>query len=70
MRFYKAFPKILDSVSTKSVPLLSWTHYRVLLQVEDEKARTWYEKEAINQYPVTFYYMFYLFLILYNKPQI
>lgn len=49
VRFYKAFPEILDSVSPKSTPLLSWTHYRVLLQVEDEKARTWYEKEAAAQ---------------------
>lgn len=28
---------------------LSWTHYRILLQVEDKKARDWYEKEAITQ---------------------
>lgn len=45
VRFYKAFPEILDSVSPKSTPLLSWTHYRVLLQVKDEKARAWYEKK-------------------------
>lgn len=31
------------------MPLLSWTHYRVLLQVNDEKARAWYEKEAVGQ---------------------
>ena len=49
MRFYKAFPEILDSVSSKSTSLLSWTHYRTLLQVNDEKARKWYEKEAITQ---------------------
>lgn len=30
-RFYKSFPKILDSTSPKSLPLLSWTHYRILL---------------------------------------
>lgn len=29
--------------------LLSWTHYRVLLQVEDKTARDWYTKEAANQ---------------------
>ena len=29
--------------------LLSWTHYRILLQVYDKKARDWYEKEAIEQ---------------------
>ena len=49
VRFYKAFPNILDSSSPKSISLLSWTHYRVLLQVEDEKARAWYEKVAIEQ---------------------
>lgn len=29
--------------------LLSWTHYRVLLQVNDKTARDWYEKEALEQ---------------------
>ncbi len=36
-------------MSGKSVELLSCTHYRVLLQVNDEKARAWYEKEASEQ---------------------
>lgn len=49
VRFYKAFPRILDSVSPKSSITLSWTHYRVLLQVEDEEARNWYAKEASEQ---------------------
>lgn len=49
VRFYKMFPEILDSASPKSHSLLSWTHYRVLLQVEDQKARDWYEKEALEQ---------------------
>ncbi len=49
VRFYKEFPEILDSVNPKSLPMLSWTHYRVLLQVEDKKARDWYEKEAAEQ---------------------
>lgn len=49
-RFYEKFPDILDSLSPKSSgPILSWTHYRVLLQVEDEAARKWYEKEAYMQ---------------------
>lgn len=47
--FYKNFPEIFHSVSGKSVPLLSWTHYRALLQVKDEQARAWYEKEAYEQ---------------------
>ena len=29
--------------------LLSWTHYRVLIQVEDESARKWYAREAYGQ---------------------
>ena len=49
VRFYKEFPKILDSLSPKYSRLLSWTHYRVLLQVEDKQARDWYEKEAAEQ---------------------
>lgn len=47
--FYKNFPEIFHSVNGKSAPLLSWTHYRVLLQVNDKTARDWYEKEAISQ---------------------
>lgn len=38
-RFYKSFPDILDSVSPKSGVLLSWTHYRILLQEINEDAR-------------------------------
>lgn len=49
VRFYKEFPQILDSVRPKSFPLLSWTHYRILLQVNDQEARDWYEKEAAEQ---------------------
>ena len=29
--------------------MLSWSHYRTLLQVNDKEARDWYEKEAIEQ---------------------
>lgn len=47
--FYKTFPEIFHSSSGKSNTLLSWTHYRVLLQVKDSKARGWYEKEAVEQ---------------------
>ena len=48
-RFYKCFPEIFHSVSGKSLIRLSWTHYRILLQVHDETARNWYEKEAYEQ---------------------
>ena len=45
----KEFPEIFHSVSGKSDQLLSWTHYRVLLQVKDCKARDWYEREAFQE---------------------
>ncbi len=47
--FYKAYPEIFQTPSGKFEGLLSWSHYTVLLQVKDEKARLWYEKEAFEQ---------------------
>ncbi len=47
--FYKMFPNIFHSLCGKSTPLLSWSHYRTLLQVNDDKAREWYAKEAAEQ---------------------
>jgi len=49
LRFYRMFPEIVASLRQQSRVLLSWTYYRILLQVEDKKARAWYEKEAIEQ---------------------
>ena len=49
LQFYKTFPTILHSLNAKSNNLLSWTHYKTLLQVEDEQARQWYEKETFEQ---------------------
>ena len=49
LQFYKKFPNILHSLNAKSNMILSWTHYKILLQIEDSKARDWYEKEAIEQ---------------------
>ena len=49
LRFYKTFPGIVDTLCRQSGSVLSWSHYRVLLQVEDKKAREWYEKEALEQ---------------------
>lgn len=43
-QFYLVFP-IWNSVSTK----LSWTHYRILIRIENDKARQWYINEAIEQ---------------------
>lgn len=48
-QFYKAFPEIFDPASGTSMPALSWSHYRALLQVKDERARAWYAKEAVDQ---------------------
>lgn len=43
-QFYLMFQK-WDSVSTE----LSWTHYRHLIKVENEKARLWYMTEAVKE---------------------
>lgn len=48
-RFYRMFPNILNSLSSKSPAVLSWTHYRTLLRVEDAAARDWYAREASEQ---------------------
>ena len=45
----KAKHQILNTLCSKSKELLSWSHYRTLLQVLDKEAREWYEKEAIGQ---------------------
>ena len=42
--FYQAFP-IRDALRHE----LSWTHYRTLLKVEQEAARSWYMAEAATQ---------------------
>lgn len=43
--FYLAFPK-RDAVRLE----LSWTHYRILLRVENTQARTWYLNECAEQH--------------------
>ena len=40
---------ILDAVRPKSFSLLTWSHYRTLLQVKDPDARDWYMQEAAEQ---------------------
>ena len=47
--FHKAFPEIFHAASGKFDIRLSWTHYRVLLQVNDPKARDWYLNEAVAE---------------------
>ncbi len=41
--FYQAYP-IWNAVRSE----LSWTHYRILLRVENEAARNWYLQESID----------------------
>lgn len=48
-KFYKCFPEIVATAWQQSSPLLSWSHYRVLTQVEDKGARDWYTKEALSE---------------------
>lgn len=45
MRFYKTFPDIFQSPIGKS-ELLTWTHYYLLLDVDDGFVRAWYAHEA------------------------
>ena len=47
VKFYKTFPEIVASLRRQSRTLLSWTHYRILLQIEDKEARNWYEKRKL-----------------------
>lgn len=49
VQFHKTFPEIFQTVSGKSQPLLSWSHYAALLRVEDNTARNWYAHEAATQ---------------------
>lgn len=42
--FYQTFP-IRNAVRTE----LSWTHYRILTRIENNKARQWYMQESIEQ---------------------
>ena len=48
VKFFQTFPEIVSTLSTQS-PALSWSHYSVLIQVQDAEARKWYEKEACEQ---------------------
>ena len=46
--FYKLYRNIFQSLIGKS-QILNWTHYYLLIQIFDSKAREWYEKECFNQ---------------------
>lgn len=49
LKFYKYFPEIVDTACQLSPEVLSWSHYRILLRVENDDARKWYEQEAYRQ---------------------
>ena len=49
IHFYEAYPDFLHTLNVKSFLPLSWTHYRILLQVQDIAARSWYCQEASEQ---------------------
>ena len=63
LKFYKTFPEIVDTACRQSAALLSWSHYRTLLQVKDPEARARYEKEAAEQTGVEFTISFFGTLI-------
>ena len=39
----------MNTLCSKSNRLLSWSHYKTLLQVFDKEAKEWYENEALGQ---------------------
>ncbi len=40
---------LLDTLLSETPLLLSWTHYRILLQEQNKDARDWYEREAAKE---------------------
>lgn len=40
---------IVNALSSQLPIRLSWTHYRIILQVSDAEARAWYEQEAAKE---------------------
>ena len=48
LKVYRMFPQIVTEARSQ-FGILSWTHYRILIQVEDRVAREWYAKEAFEQ---------------------
>ena len=48
-QFYKMFPNIFHTLCGKFNRILSWSHYRTLIQELNDDARKWYEQEAAEQ---------------------
>ena len=55
LQFYKTFPNILHAVNAKSNILLSWTHYKILLQVM-KKQEIGMQKKHLNKLGVQEHY--------------
>lgn len=49
LRFYKTFPDFNKLIENNQKSILTWSHYRILLQVLDNTARNWYLNEAIRE---------------------
>lgn len=47
--FIKPFLEIVATLWQQSETVISWSHYRILIQVEDPVARDWYAAEATKQ---------------------
>lgn len=49
LRFSRFFPQIFQSKIGKSQELLHWTHYSLLINIDDADAREWYAHEAFAE---------------------
>lgn len=47
LKFHKVFLKIVDTCIDNLDILVSWSHYRVLLQIKDYETYTCHEKEIV-----------------------
>ena len=48
-KFYKLYPEIVAPSGPQLDTLLTWSHYKILITIEDKVVRDWYEKEAIKE---------------------
>jgi hypothetical protein len=46
-QFYQTFPDFQKSYTVRSQ--LTWSHYRLIMRVENSQARNWYIREAVEQ---------------------
>lgn len=48
VQFYRCFPSLFIP-DQECLPLLSWSHYRILVTIQDENERMWYYQESSKQ---------------------